>query len=95
MREYLVQRRKELNLSQQDVADALGISRQYYSAIEQGIRQKKLEITLVVGLAKALKTTITDIILEEDVISKAIEGAKECQEQELSSSEATSLLPPA
>ena len=47
MRTYLVKRRNELNLSQQDVANSIGISRQYFNSIENGTRQKKMDITLV------------------------------------------------
>ncbi len=43
MRAYLVELRKKHDLSQQDVADYVGISRQYYNAIENGIRQKKIQ----------------------------------------------------
>lgn len=51
MRKYLVTLREKQNESQQDVADALGISRQYYAMIENGTRQKHMGITLLVGIA--------------------------------------------
>lgn len=35
-RVYLVQKRKEMKLSQEEAALILGISRQYYSSIENG-----------------------------------------------------------
>lgn len=38
MREWLVQMRKKLNKSQSEVATAVGISRSYYSDIENGRR---------------------------------------------------------
>lgn len=70
MRDYLVEKRNELGLSQQDVAESLGISRQYYGAIEQGIRQKTLEITLVSGLSKILGISIMSIIEAENKIKE-------------------------
>ena len=38
MRNWLIEIRKEKNLSQDDVATLCGISRQYYSFIERGDR---------------------------------------------------------
>ena len=58
MREYLIEMRNKLNLSQQDVADYVGISRQYYNAIENGIRQKKMDITLITKFSKLFKVTL-------------------------------------
>ncbi len=42
MRVYLKRLRSEKNESQQQVADKLGITRQYYNMIETGERQKDL-----------------------------------------------------
>lgn len=61
MREYLIELRNKLNLSQQDVADYVGISRQYYNAIENGIRQKKMDITLITKFSKLFKVTLQKI----------------------------------
>lgn len=66
MRTYLVKRRNELNLSQQDVANSIGISRQYFNSIETGTRQKKMDITLVAKLATALNLTVENIIHAEE-----------------------------
>lgn len=68
MRTYLIDRRAEKNLTQQDVANQLGISRQYYSAIENGERQKKMEITLVAKLSTILELPISTIIENENII---------------------------
>jgi putative transcriptional regulator len=38
MRQWLVKKRKEQQLSQQKVADLVGISRSYYSEIEVGVK---------------------------------------------------------
>lgn len=61
MREYLVELRKKHDLSQQDVADYVGISRQYYNAIENGIRQKKMDVTLITKFADLFKTSLQKI----------------------------------
>lgn len=37
-REWLIQKRNKLNLTQQEVADLSNVSRPYYTMIEQGIR---------------------------------------------------------
>ena len=51
MREYLKQLRTEKGLTMQDVADAFGISRQYYEMIESGDRQKKMDFTIVTKIS--------------------------------------------
>lgn len=61
MREYLVELRNRKGLSQQDVADKLGITRQYYQMIESGERQKHLDLSLAGRLAALLGVTIMDI----------------------------------
>ena len=61
MRNYLVRLRSEKGLSQQDVADKLGITRQYYQMMETGEREKHLDLSLAGGLAALLGVTIMDI----------------------------------
>ena len=55
MREYLIEARKKKGLTQQNVADAVGVSRQYYNMIENGERQQQMDITLATKLAEALE----------------------------------------
>ena len=62
MRSYLVEKRNQLGLSQQDVADLIGVSRQYYNFIENGSRQKKMDIDLLTKLSAALDIPISDLI---------------------------------
>ena len=62
MREYLSKLRAQRNESQQDVADSIGITRQYYAMIEAGERQKKMDITLVSDLARHFDIPISTII---------------------------------
>lgn len=62
MREYLVALRTKQNESQQDVASAVGISRQYYAMIEAGERQKKMDITLLTALSNHFNVPVYHII---------------------------------
>ena len=61
MRQYLVELRTEHGLSQQDVADKIGISRQYYQMIENGERQKNLALSLASSFAVLFGISVTDI----------------------------------
>ena len=71
MRDYLKQLREDRGLSMQDIADKLDISRQYYQMIESGERQKKMDITLVRGIATALNVSLESIIEEENRLTEA------------------------
>lgn len=62
MRDYLVNLRMKRNESQQDVADSLGISRQYYAMIEGGVRQKRMDITLITALANHFGISAATIV---------------------------------
>lgn len=62
IRKYLIDMRENKQLSQQIVADKIGISRQYYSAIEMGTRQKNMDITLISALAKIFEVSLEKII---------------------------------
>lgn len=66
MREYLKQMRERANLSQEEVADVIGLSRAYYSRVESGERQKDLNLSLVIRLSEALDVSVDRIIAEED-----------------------------
>lgn len=65
MRVYMAEKRKESNKSQQQVANILGISRQYYSAIEKGERQKKINVDLLCRIADAINVPVDELITEE------------------------------
>lgn len=64
-REYLVDLREKQNESQQDVANALGISRQYYCMIESGVRQKRMDVVLVTALANHFGVSAAEILAFE------------------------------
>ena len=64
-RQYLVDLRSQRNESQQDVADGIGVSRQYYSLIEDGSRQKRMDIALAGMLAAHFQAPIASIVQRE------------------------------
>ena len=70
MRHYLVNLRMKQNESQQDVANALKISRQYYAMIENGERQKRMDLMLVTMLANHFGISPVEIIEQEATIHK-------------------------
>ena len=54
MREWLKTARTEKNLTMKEMGTKLGISESYYCSIENGIRQKKMDLGLVAALAAVL-----------------------------------------
>lgn len=65
VREYLIEAREKAGLTQQDVANRIGISRQYYQMIETGERQKRMDLSLVGGLSVVLNIPIAEIVQRE------------------------------
>lgn len=61
MRKFLIWLRKSKNLTQQQVADDLGISRGFYGMIENGIRNPTLE--LAQRIAEYFDTDVRKIFL--------------------------------
>ena len=70
MRQYLVDLRLQHGLSQQDVANRLGISRQYYQMIESGERQKHLALSLASSFAVLYGVSVMDIERNEMKLAK-------------------------
>ena len=62
MRDWLREARIKKNKTMAQMADALDISESYYSYIEAGERQKKMDVTLVVKLAKIFSVTPQQIV---------------------------------
>lgn len=58
------QARTEAGLSQQELADRLGVSRQTINAIEKG--DYNPTIKLCVGICKVLNRTLNDLFWEEE-----------------------------
>ncbi len=70
MREYLKEFRIAQNLSQIDIANAIGVSQQYYSLIESGKRLDSLTVEIVSKLANILNVSIEEIFYYEDQWSR-------------------------
>lgn len=70
MREWLKNLRKKHNVSQQDVAESLHKTRQYVNLIENGERQKDLDLSLVIKLAKIFDVSVDYIIAEEEKLRR-------------------------
>ncbi len=65
MREYLKDARICLGLSQNQVAQKLGISANYYSCIENGERQNDMKTSLLLDLSGILKIPISQMLENE------------------------------
>ena len=74
VRRALRERRIELGLTQQQVADTAGISRSSYVNIENGARNPRL--SAAVGIKQALDYQDDDIFLTENVSFRDNKGAK-------------------
>lgn len=64
LREWLIKLRGET--SQEDIAKKLGITQQYYSYIETGERQKKMDIQICEKIASIFNISVADIIRYEN-----------------------------
>ena len=62
MRTWLKNLRIEKNLSMKELGNRLGISESYYCEIENGNRQKKMDVTLIAGLSSALGVPMAHIL---------------------------------
>lgn len=77
MRQKIRKRRKELNLTQEELAQKVGKSRSWYTKIEIGIRNIKLDDLL--KLSKALEV---DLYFFADVCEEISQkGAKKNEQQ--------------
>lgn len=65
MRDWMRKRREELNLTAGQVAKELEITQPYYSMIENGIKQKKMDLIVAEKLSGILKMPIEDIVRAE------------------------------
>ena len=70
MRNYLKNLRDSSKLSQNEVADSLGVSRTYYLRIENGERQKDLDLSILIKLSKLFNVSIDYIISEEEKLKE-------------------------
>lgn len=66
MRDWLLSARKEKGMTQQEVAKKLDISEAYYSYIESGDRQKKMDISLASKLSVMFGIPLDEIVEKEN-----------------------------
>lgn len=50
VRQHIINRRKELKITQEDVSKAVGISRSSYAAIERGLRSPSLKTAFLISV---------------------------------------------
>lgn len=67
MRDWLKEKRTEKGYTMAQMASMLDITEGYYSMIESGDRQKKMDMALAGKLASILKTTIERIAELESI----------------------------
>lgn len=65
MRTYLKELRKKAGFTQQELANKLFVSQNYYSSIEKGERQEDMNLSLILNLSKVLEVPVELIIKEE------------------------------
>ena len=65
MRDWLKEKRVEKNLTQDQMSEQLGISLSYYNLIENGERQKKMDLSIANQLSVILGMTLMQIIEKE------------------------------
>lgn len=70
MRTWMKEKRIELGLTQQNVADCIGVTKQYYQLIEGGKRQKDLCSSLVMSIAKCFNISPIDVVNKESEVMK-------------------------
>ena len=67
MREWMEKTRKEKKMTMKDIAKKLDISESYYSMIEKGERQAKLDIALASKLSVAFGVSLEFIVRQESI----------------------------
>ncbi len=71
MREWLKAKRTEKGLTMAQMAEKLSITESYYSYIEAGERQKKMDVSLVGKLSAALDIPVEEIFRQEALLWSA------------------------
>ena len=64
-RDWLKDARTKQRLTMKQMADALGITEAYYSLIESGNRQQKMDVTIAFKLGAILGLSLEDIMTAE------------------------------
>ena len=70
MRTWMKEKRIELGLTQQNVVDCIGVTKQYYRLIEGGKSQKDLCSSLVMSIAKCFNISPIDVVNKESEVMK-------------------------
>ena len=70
MRKYLRDLRLNKKVSQQVTADALGISQNYYSCIENGTRKASIDLCLLIKLSAFFEVDLNYLIEQERDLAK-------------------------
>lgn len=65
MRSWMQEARRQAKMTMSETASRIGISESYYSMIEAGERQKKLDITLAVKIAETFGIALESIVAYE------------------------------
>lgn len=65
MRQYLKKLREEKGLTQQMVAEKMGIGQSYYSDIELAVKQTDMSLSTMQKISESFGVPITQIIEEE------------------------------
>lgn len=66
MRSWMEKARKSCGLTMRAVAAQLGVSESYYSMIERGERQQKLDIALAVKMSEVFGVSLSHIVSQEE-----------------------------
>lgn len=64
----LKEKRKQLNMTQDEVASAAGISKQHYYLIEKG-RVANITRETMLKLSQVLKTPVTELFFSEEKVA--------------------------
>ena len=86
MREWLKRLRVSKSMSQQYVSMLLSVTQQYYSCIENGERQKDLDLSLVLKLSNLFGVSVDYIISEEQKLHATHQPRKEVKHCQMKSS---------
>ncbi|MBQ6846804.1 MAG: helix-turn-helix transcriptional regulator [Oscillospiraceae bacterium] len=72
MRDWLKKLREKNEFSQEDMAEKLGVVQGYYSMIENGERQKKLDLSIAIKLSEILGVSVEYIVEQEKRKEEAV-----------------------
>ena len=75
MRGYLRTLRAEHGLTMQDAAARLGITKQYWEMIENGKRQRKMDIEMAAKIASLFGVSLQFVVDQENALLLQSEGA--------------------